>query len=306
MAGTWTPPLETGNLSVRTLANYVAPEYFETLGIALEQGRTFTRQEMERDAPLAVISEAAAKQIWHGANPIGQRFKLDLTFRGKWREFEVVGVVKDVRSAHLSRIDPLFVYLPLPQGQVNNVIVRIEGDSKRALAAVRAALAPLDKNFGPTLQLVSLEAGPVRFEKATTRMLAMCEIALAALALLLAAVGIYGVMSYVVSQRTKEIGISMALGASAPDILKSVTLQGLRPVIVGSIAGLAIAAGVSSFLHAALSFPGTPDMLFGVSMLDPLTFIGLTVLLAVIAMLASAIPARRAVKVDPMVALRNS
>jgi predicted permease len=304
MFGTWTPPVETGGQSIRTLANRVAPEYFETLGIALERGRVFTRQEMDRGAPVAVISAAAARQLWNGQNALGRRLKLDMDFREKWAEFEVVGIAHDVRSAHLSRIDPMFVYLPLPPGRVNNVLIRTEGDPKRALAAVRSALGSVDKSFTSSVIMFSLESLPLRLEKTMARVSAMCAIALAVLALALAAVGIYGVMSYLVSQRVKEIGISMALGASASNVLKSVILQGMRPVLAGSVCGLALAAGVSSLLHSTLSFPGTPDMLFGVSMLDPLTFIGLTLLLAIIAMLASAIPAWRAVKVDPMVALR--
>jgi len=127
---------------------------------------------------------------------------------------------------------------------------------------------------------------------------------LAALALALAGVGIYGVMAYSVSQRTREIGIRMTLGATQAEVLKSVILQGLRPVFLGALLGLAGAASVSTILKATLVFPGTPDMFFGVSVFDPLTFIGLSCFLGTVALIASAIPARRAMKVDPMVALR--
>jgi ABC-type antimicrobial peptide transport system permease subunit len=127
---------------------------------------------------------------------------------------------------------------------------------------------------------------------------------LACLALPLAAVGIYGVMAYLVSQRTREIGIRMALGASRADVVSLILRQGIRPVIVGSSIGLLLSAAASSIVHAFLVFPGSPDMLFGGSFLDPASFVGLPCFLAAVALLASYVPARRASKVDPMVALR--
>jgi len=120
----------------------------------------------------------------------------------------------------------------------------------------------------------------------------------------LAAVGIYGVMAYLVSQRTREIGIRMALGATRADVLRLILRQGMRPVIIGAGLGLLLSAAASSFVHSFLVFPGSPDMLFGVSFLDPASFVGLSCLLAAVALLASYIPARRAMKTDPIVALR--
>jgi predicted permease len=304
LTGTWTPPVTADRFSGSTLANRVDSAYFATLGIPIERGRTFTQTEIDRSAPVAIVSAAAALQIWPDQNPLGRRLKLDMNFRGKWSEFEVVGIAKDVRSAHLSRPDPMYVYLPVVPSALHNILLRTQGDPKMALAAVRTALEPMDRNFPSSLGTVSLEDGPLHVEKLQAQVWAMCAIALAVLALVLAGVGIYGVMSYLVSQRVKEIGISMALGATAGDVLKSVIRQGLQPVFVGTIFGLAGAAGVSSILHATLIFPGSTDMLFGVGMFDPLTFIGLSFFLAIVALLASAIPARRALRVDPMVALR--
>jgi len=136
------------------------------------------------------------------------------------------------------------------------------------------------------------------------RTMAMFALLLAGVALGLAAVGIYGVMSYLVSQRTREIGIRMALGASVGGVLRSVIQQGLRPVIIGAGVGLAAALSVSGVLRHMLAFPSSPDLLFGVSVFDPLTFVGFSLFLAMVAALASAIPAFRATKVDPMEALR--
>jgi ABC-type antimicrobial peptide transport system permease subunit len=127
---------------------------------------------------------------------------------------------------------------------------------------------------------------------------------LAVLAVALAGIGIYGVMSYLVSRRIKEIGVLMALGADAGDVLRAVILQGLRPVIIGSAVGLLVSAGPSAALHSTLSFPGAPDFLYGLPWWDPVTFAGITLFLAAIAALASVVPARRALRVDPMVALR--
>ena len=150
----------------------------------------------------------------------------------------------------------------------------------------------------------SLEESLVRLQKLMIQTTTTFAVLLACLALALAVVGIYGVMSYLVTQRTNEIGIRMALGASARNILGWALVDGLRPVFIGAVLGLAGAAGLSAVLHATLVSPGSMDLLFGVSMFDPLTFIGLSVFVACVAAVATAIPARRAISVDPVVALR--
>jgi predicted permease len=312
MSGTWTPPVQledikgsAASLPARTLANYVSPGYFQTLGIPLLRGRNFTRIEADTKAPLAIVSESAARAFWPGDEPIGKRFKLDMKFSGHYdAEFQVIGVARDVRTAHLSRVDPTYVYLPFPSSGDGAFLVRTQGPSSVAIAALRASLEAIDPNLLPGFGAVSLEDGRLQVERMMARTWAMFAILLAGLALLLAAVGIYGVMAYLVSQRTREIGIRMALGASAGGVLHSVIRQGLRPVFVGAGVGLAAALGVSSVLKHMLAFPSSPDLLFGVSVFDPLTFVGFSLFLALIATLASAIPAFRATKVDPMEALR--
>jgi macrolide transport system ATP-binding/permease protein len=311
MTGTWTPPVRvdetqgsSNKLPDRTLGNYVSSSYFDTLSIPILRGRTFTRQESETQAKVAVVSESAARRLWPGEDPIGKRAKLDMNFRGKWVEFEVVGVAKTVRSANLSRPDPSMFYLATGSSQLNAILIRLDSDSKNALTPVRNALAALDKDILPSLIMFSLEDGLVQKQRFLAKTYAMFAVMLAVLALALAGVGIYGVMAYSVSQRTREIGIRMTLGATQAEVLKSVILQGMRPVFLGALLGLAGAASVSTILKATLVFPGTPDMFFGVSVFDPLTFIGLSLFLATVALIASAIPARRATKVDPMVALR--
>ncbi len=151
---------------------------------------------------------------------------------------------------------------------------------------------------------MNLEAGPVELQRSFQRISAMFAGILAALALTLAGVGIYGVMAYLVNQSVKEIGIRIALGARAGNVLASVVIRGLRPVFCGLILGITGAAGLSAFLHSTLVLPGMPDYLYGVPFYDPATFLGLSLFLVSVAAVASAIPARRALSVDPMVALR--
>jgi ABC-type antimicrobial peptide transport system permease subunit len=161
------------------------------------------------------------------------------------------------------------------------------------------------KDLLPSLSLVSLRDGPLRVERLIARTYTVFATALACLAVALAMVGIYGVMAYLVGRRTREIGIRLALGASPGSVIRLVVRQGMRPVFIGGACGLAGAAALSGGLRATLAFPGTPDLLFGVGMWDPVTFGGLALFLGAVAFIASYLPSRRALKVDPAVALRH-
>jgi predicted permease len=311
LAGTWSPPVAPEDtqaspqqLPARTLANHVSPGYFETVGIAIRRGRNFTQTEGEVGAPVAIVSEAAARHLWPGDDPIGKHLKLDLDFRGTMARFEVVGVANDVRTANLSRVDPAFVYLTTKSSTIYNLLVRSRGDARTTAAAVRAAVESIDKRLVPSLGIMSLADGPLRVQRLMPQVTATCAAVLAGLALLLAVAGIYGVMSYLVSQRVREIGIRMALGATAADVLRMVVRQGLSPVGAGAAVGVVAAAAVSSVLRSTLVSPSNPDLLFGIGAFDPVTFVGVGGLLAFVAALASWIPARRAMTVDPMTALR--
>jgi putative ABC transport system permease protein len=304
MTGTWTPPMVVGQERARTLGSNAGDQYLETMGIPLTRGRRFTRAEVERSAPVAVISQGAARRFWPDRDAVGQRFQLDTTFRGTMREFEVVGVAKDVRFANATRLDPGHVYVIARPWEFENILVRVRGDGQRALAAIREEVERTDSDLSASLVLTSVEEGPLQMQKLQVRVLAGFAGVLAGLALLLAGVGVYGVMAYLVSQRTREIGVRMALGAAASHVVRDVVLSGLRPVAVGIGAGMAGAAGISAVLHSTLSFPGAADLLYGVSFYDPATFLGLGGFLLAVAGLASVVPARRAVRVDPVVALR--
>jgi predicted permease len=311
MAGTWTAPVVIdGNTRVardatRTLVNRVSPSYFPTLGIAIERGRNFTPRESETGAPVAIVSELAARKFWPASDAVGKRLKLDPDFRDQFTGFEVIGIAKDVRTAHLSRVDPAYVYLPTAAGQLNNILVRARGDSRAALAAARESMEALDKDLPPSLFMISLEDGPLRMERLMARIYTVFAALLASLALTLALAGIYGVMAYLVSQRVKEIGIRVALGASRGAVLALVVRQGMRPVFVGCTLGLAGAAAASGGLRWTLAFPGSPDLLFGVGAWDPVTFGGLSVFLAAVAFVACYLPTRRALNADPVAALRH-
>jgi predicted permease len=300
MTGTWTPPIFTESTSGRTLASYASPDYFATLSIPLVRGRDFTAADRKHGTAVAVISERAARRLWPDEDPVGKRFKLDMNFRGKLAEFEVIGVAGDVRYANLSRIDPAHVYLNYDAADLEPILVKTGG----SLAAVRKAVLAADPDLARSAGVVRIEDGPLQVQRALAGTYAEFAALLAMLAVTLAGIGIYGVMSYLVNCRIKEIGVLMALGADAGHVLRSVILQGLRPVIAGSILGLLGAGVLSAVLHSSLSFPGSADLLYGLPWWDPITFGGVTIFLATIAVLASTVPARRALRVDPMVALR--
>jgi predicted lysophospholipase L1 biosynthesis ABC-type transport system permease subunit len=239
-------------------------------------------------------------------DPLGKRFQLDLNFRGDLTEFEVVGVAADVRAANLTRIDPARVYLPTKASEFypNPMLVWAQGDTGAAEAAVRRALTDLDRTMAPSIFMATLEDGPLRIQRSMAQLLATLGALLASLAIVLAAAGIYGVMAFVVSQRIREIGVRMALGATSREVLGAVVGQGLRPVLAGIGIGV-IAAGAFTFaVHATLVSPESFDLFYGLPFYDPPTFLAGSFFLIAVAAAASTFPARRALKVDPVAALR--
>ena len=305
LMGTWTVPIMAGTELGRTLASSASDIYFDLFGIPIVRGRHLTRLESEHAQSLAIVSEATARKFWPGEDPIGKHFKLDMNYRRIYTDFEIIGVAKDVRFASLSRVDIARVYLAPQQARwTTGMLVRTQGDSRRAVAAIRAAAGTVDPRLQAGLSIMNLEAGPVRMQRSFAQISALFASILAALALALAGVGTYGVMSYLVSRSVKEIGVRVALGAKAGDVLFSVVVRGLRPVFYGLALGVAGAAALSTLLHSTLALPGSPDFFYGVPFYDPATFLGLSAFLIVVAAIASAIPARRALRVDPMIALR--
>jgi len=307
MAGTWTPPVgvrrASGPFVARTLANRSAAEYFTVLDIPIVRGRNFAHDE---HGDVAIISERGAALLWPGEDALGKTITLDMDFRRHLKTFEVVGIARDVRTANLSRIDPSFVYLPVERKGGDNVLVRLnDGDPAGALGAIRSALREIDPDLSTRTTILSIADGPMRFQRMTMTALTAVAATLALVALALAVAGIYGVVSYLAAARQFEIGVRMALGARPRDAVRLVLVDSLRPVAIGAVLGLAGAFALSAFVRSTLSFPGTPDVLFGVSAFDAPSFLGATTLLAAVALAASAGPLFRSTRVDPVIALRQ-
>src|SRR5579884_915157 len=269
---------------------FLTPGYFETLGIRIIAGRAF--EDRDHGRPLALISEKVARTVWPGENPIGRTFT-----RGNPDEkpLEICGVVADTRSLDLQKAPVLMVYVPywVRSREQVSLVARTTGDPRAEESALRAAVWSVDRSV-PVSQMRTMTQ--VMDESVGGRRFQMLLIAVfAATALLLASIGIYGVLAYSVARRTGEIGIRVALGARPADLCGMVLRQGLAPVAAGLLAGLAAALAVGRLLHA---------LLFDVSAADPVTIVTVVVVLFAIAVLACIVPARRAMRVDPMTALR--
>jgi putative ABC transport system permease protein len=304
----WPPPqmlplnTSAGKWSGDALASFASDKYFETLNIPLLRGRAFTRQEAEKGTPVAVVSQATALRFWPGQDPLGKHFEVNRT------SFEVIGVAEDVRTL-ITEVDPTHLYLAtnslLRSG--GDLVFRIGGNARdrdRALAKVESAIAAVDSNLLPALDVVSLEDGAVGILRGFLRIIAMFPAVLTLISLTLAAAGIYGVMAFLVSRRTREIGIRMALGATSGGIIQNILVQGLRPVLVGILVGIAGSVPVAALIRAKVTLLGADSTRLAARLSDPLVYIELAGVIA-IAVIASIVPARRASRVDPVVALRH-
>jgi predicted permease len=267
--------------------------YFRAMGVPLRQGRTFTEQDGPDAQPVVVINEAGARRFWPGEDAVGKRVRFLGTVQEPWST--VIGVIGNIKHFGLDTEPRPEVYITFAQGPPVTPLlaIRTSVDPSSLIAAVRRELRSLEPklvmyNFAPMTELVTDSLTERRFNTMLIGVFAV-------LALALAAVGVYGVMSYLVRQRTHEIGIRMALGAERGDILRLVVGHGMVLVLAGVGIGLVGAFGLTRIMSG---------LLFGVSATDPTTFVGGSVVLALVALLASYLPARRATKVDPMVALR--
>ena len=271
----------------------VNSNYFHTIGIPLLKGRYFTEQDRDKSPPVIIINDTMSRRYWPGEDPTGRRLTLP-SLGGISRE--VVGVVGDIKHAGLDTESGAQMYLPYLQQPWNfmSLVVRAQSDPARMAGAVRHEIAALDANQSgydvKTMQQVVSES------VSQPRLYTMLLGVFAAVAMILAAVGIYGVMNYLVTQRIHEIGIRMALGAQATDIFKMIVGQGMLLALIGVVVGLAAAFFVTRVMES---------LLFGVSTRDLTTFLGIPLVLAAVAFLSIYIPARRAMKVHPMVALRQ-
>jgi putative ABC transport system permease protein len=287
-------PEGPGEVKIQAERPKITPDYFRAMGIRLLRGRAFTWADNEGSPPVAIINEAAARQYWPNEEAMGKRVRLEDGSEPVWRQ--VIGVVGDVRQDGLVQAGRPEVYAPLNQVPVPYMVLAVRTRSGPAAfaGAVRHAVMAVDKEQ-PLFQIQAMQQ--VLDDSVAGRRFQMSLLAFfAAIALGLAAIGIYGLMSYSVHQRTHEIGIRMALGAKREEVLRLVVRQGMVLAMIGVALGTAGALLLTRFLSS---------MLYGVGVNDPITLLSVAVLLSGVAALASFIPASRASRIDPTVALRH-
>jgi putative ABC transport system permease protein len=273
----------------------ISPDYFSAMSVPLISGRFYTAQDQSNSTPVVIVNQTLARRYLSGQDPIGKRIRV---IGNNWRT--VVGVVGDVRQSGVTQAARAEVFVPITQAvytpltQTMSLAVRADAEPEALVSAVRNAVREIDP-AQPVFNVKTMEA--VVADSVSDRRLNMLLLGIfAAVALTLAVIGIYSVMSYTVSQHTREIGIRMALGARPMDVLKLVVSQGMGLTLVGVGLGVAGAFGLTRLMAT---------LLYGVTATDPLTFAAVSALLVIVSLLACCVPARRATKVDPMIALRN-
>jgi predicted permease len=285
--------LEGAEGTVSSNMNWVSPGYFLTAGIPRVAGREFDERDDEHGTRVAIVNESIVRRYFPGQNPVGRR----LTYAQL--EIEIVGVVRDAHTQTLHEPPVPMVYFPIDQRPaarntaITNLDVRVAGDPRQAVAAVREAI----RRTEPGLLLIDVALMSARLERdlSRERVVAYLAFSFGLLTLLLASLGLYGVLSYGVARRTQEIGVRMALGARRSEVMGSVLKGSLTLTLAGIVLGLLAAAAVARYLSG---------MLFGVTALDPLTFVAVSGTFLLVMTLAACLPARRATRIDPIVALR--
>lgn len=282
---------------------YVQPNYFQTLGIPLLFGRTFQTQAGQPE-PSVILSESAVQQLWPGQNPIGRTLRLntDEQFHGKNEllpdglAYQVIGVARDTRGVELDGSDSQQVYIPMREDRVQDypLLFRTSADPAQSITAMGAIMSSVDPDLvvGASTLDELLHQTPAFLVPGLAASIASI---IGLIGLLLASMGIFGTVSYIVVLRTREVGIRMALGAKKRNILGLILRESTQPVLVGVLVGVALAVGASYLLRGVL---------YGLNTVDAISFVGVSLLFLAIALLAAYVPSRRAMRVDPMVALR--
>jgi predicted permease len=299
-------PASAANATGDELWRYATPHLFKALGMPLLRGRVFAETDTAQSPAVIIINEALARKYWPKQDPLGQRITIGKDIGSEFSDVtrEVVGVVGNVREVGLNQEPPPVMYVP--QAQLKDSLTALTGKVLPTAWVVRTSGDPLAMTAAVRREVTAVDSEQAVFEfrgmaqvleksMATQRFILVLLSAFAAIALLLAAIGIYGVMAYDVEQRAHEIGIRMALGAARGDVVGLVVRHGMLLAAVGVVIGLGAAFGVTRLLAA---------MLYGVKATDPLTFASVAAVLAAVALVATYIPARRAARVDPMSALR--
>jgi macrolide transport system ATP-binding/permease protein len=268
--------------------NHVTPDYFSLLGIPIVRGRHFGPAETH-EATGIIVTESTARRLWPGQDPLGKALR-----EISGREYSVIGVAKDAQVAHLGQLDTNYLYFPAgtEDDSRSYVLVRYATGITDLAKSIRDAGRSIDP--GGSIDVTRLE-DYLEVWRAPSRIVAALSGALGALALLLCSIGVYGMVSYSVSRSVRDIGIRMALGADGAKVMRHVVWQAMRPVLIGGTIGVALCAAVSGALSS---------MMFGLGTHDPIAFISMPLFLLAVAFIATFIPGRRAMRVDPMVALR--
>ena len=268
----------------------LSPGYFAAMGIPLLAGRDFAESDTAKSPGVAIVNETLAQRFWPGENPVGKRLH-----SGNTAVLEVVGIAKNGKYQSIGELPALCIYYPFSQVYASNaaLVVRTSGDPRSAIASVRSEVAKLDSNL-PVYEAKTLKEH-MRLPLFPLHAGAVAVGSFGLLAMILAAIGIYGVMAYSVAQRTQEIGIRMALGARAIDVWKMVLRQGFIITGIGMACGLLCAIALSKVVAS---------LLYGISATDSLTFLCSFLLLAGVALVACFLPGRRATKVDPVIAMK--
>lgn len=289
--------------------NYVSPAYFRVISIPIVRGRNFTEMENQAGALVVILTESTARRLWPREDAIGKTIRLNDSYQdaaGKVirndASYEVVGVAKDAQVSHLGRADNIYAYFPAGPKQQLDLHLLIAGTAGApTMENLRAMLASVDPELA--VEVVPLEEN-LKPWLTPGRIFSTLSGLLSGLALLLSAIGVYGLVSYVMSRRVREIGIRMALGAANWDVLSLVLRQALGPVMIGALIGIAGCAAVAWALATVLPWDVSVRFLYGIGPVDPVVFLGVPAFLLSVAALASYIPTRRAMKVDPIIALR--
>jgi len=279
----------------RAYVHRITPEFFATVGAQMLSGRSFTETEMEGRANVVVVTDNLTRRFWHGQDPIGKRIKEgDTASENPW--WTIIGVVREMKYRGLPEnptADP-DVFLPFSDRQREvAILIRSSRDPSGLAAAARTAAREVD----PSITIYEIATMSERVGRAIerARFAGWMMTIFAGLALTLASVGLYGVMAYTVRRQTREIGVRIALGASAGDVVGMVIRKGMALVSVGMVVGLTASLALTRLLHT---------LLFEVSVVDPLTYLGVVATLGVVALIACYAPARRAARIDPVTALR--
>jgi putative ABC transport system permease protein len=284
--------LPKGSAGRVIMTSIVSANYFKTMQIPILEGRDFDDRDQPKTQRVVIVNQKMAEMLWPGESPVGKRIQIGVEGPSLW---EVVGVVKTGKYRTLAEDPKPFFYYAMGQLRPRPMamVVRASVDPRSLVGAVRSQVQAIDRRV-PLSGVKTMDEHKT-YALWAPNMAASFSVAFAVVAILLSAVGLYSVMAYVVSQRTREVGIRMALGANRADVMKMITRQGMRLAAIGVVIGLLLSLALAQVLSS---------LLIGISGYDVTTFVLVPVLLSVVALVACYLPARRATKVDPLVALR--